>query len=96
MAVMSLDELKAENEAEENEVKPAPQVDETEKDDASAELEPDKEGEAAEPDPDKPDDEADDWKQPDGHTSEKLFTSQDIRAARIKATDKGGRQNLIH
>lgn len=99
MAVMSLDDLKAENETEEVEAAAAPQVTDAETETESVEDKPEVDQTAAEldGDPDTVDEtdesEADDWKKPDGHTSEKLFTSRDIRAARIKAGEKADRRN---
>ena len=94
MAKLSLDELKAENAKEEIEDTSPPQADVEENETDAVEVETEELAEGAEPETAETEEaEADDWKNPDGHTPEKLFTSRDVKAARLKAADKADRRH---
>ena len=95
MATLSLDELKAENSAAENDNDTAPQADELENDAGEVKEETDETQLDAESDEDETEQtKTEDWRNPDGHTSdEKLFTGRDIKAAKTKLRARLDRQH---
>ena len=94
MAISSLEELKAENAAAEQEESTPPQAVDSDTEVAAVEEETEELEEGAEPEAAEAEEsDTDDWKNPDGHTPEKMFTSRDVKAARIKAADKADRRS---
>lgn len=91
---MSLEELKAENAAEETETQEQPQAIEEEVTDEAAETETEESSETAEiSEPEAEAVEAEDWMQGDDDTTEKSFTSSDIAAAKKKLRAKLDRKH---